>query len=168
MTETDIAYHDVETLKSVLVGRKIVSVQDGFKPEPTWYSRKLRQLSYTLDDGTVLKATESDGGCSCANGCFSVAPGDGEEALDRAIGATILNVEVEELAKDWEADHPVHALIEPGSISSGDATIRLFVYTELGKATLVESEGSDNGWYGWGFWMSVDRPETAETAEAVS
>ena len=34
--------------------------------------------------------------------------------------------------------------------------IRLFVYDELGKHTLIQSEGSDNGYYGWGYYLSVE------------
>jgi hypothetical protein len=146
-----IQYTDVEKLKASLVGRSIVStVSEGID-----YSRV---LSFVLDDGSILKAHATDGGCACNNGCFTVEPGN-------VVQGTILNVDLEEEAEtfDWDADGDqyVKRLIEPGSISDGSATIRVFVYSELGKQVLVSSEGGDNGYYGWGFWLSVQAPEVS-------
>ena len=140
--EGAVEYHDVAALKKALVGRSIVStLSEGWGVD--------RVLTFVLDDGTLLRAHATHGGCACSNGCFTVEPGT-------TVRGTITNVEVEELAENWDTRgaQPV----TPGSVSDGEATIRVFVYGELGKALLVESQGGDNGFYGWGFWLSVVRP----------
>lgn len=138
-----IDYSDVDKLKAALVGRSIVSTTS----QGSDYDRV---LTFVLDDGTLLKAHATDGGCACSNGCFTVAPGN-------VAKGTITNVEVEEIASSWSSDGGKR--VEPGSISDGEAKIRVFVYGDLGQQVLVESEGSDNGYYGWGFWLSVEKPE---------
>lgn len=134
-----IEYTDIASLKSALVGRSIVSTLS----EGDAYDRV---LSFVLDDGTILKAHATDGGCACSNGCFTV------ENPESANG-TILNVELRETVDGSD--------VEPGSILEGSATIRVYVYDELGKHTLIESEGGDNGYYGWGFWLSVQDVQEA-------
>jgi hypothetical protein len=143
--EAAIEYTDTDRIRTALVGRAIV----GTSVEGTDYDRV---ISFHLDDGTQLKAHATDGGCGCSNGCFSVAPGN-------TVRGTITNVEVKEFATDWSSDPERE--IEPGSISDGSATIKIFVYGELGEQLLVSSEGGDNGYYGWGFWLSVEKPEQA-------
>lgn len=140
-----IEYTDEDALKAALIGR---SIKDTFSTGHG-YSEV---ITFVLDDGTHLKAHAQDGGCACSNGCFDVT------AVD-SIKGTILNVEVAEFANVWDRDSREYrdGEIEPGSISDGSSTIRIFVYTDLiGKATLVESTGGDNGYYGWGFWLSVE------------
>lgn len=147
MTEKAIAYTDVEALKEVLVGRSIVAVESTGQ-------ELTRVLSYRLDDGTVLKAHATDGGCACSNGCFTVEPGA------TPLKGTIMNVEVGEFEQNWGSTAGEGEAYEPGSRSDGSALIRIFVYTELGgdRETLVESEGGDNGYYGWGFNLTVESP----------
>jgi len=137
-----VEYTDVAAIKESLVGRSIVStLSEGDGVD--------RVLTFVLDDGTLLRAHATDGGCACSNGCFTVEPGN-------VVRGTITNVEVEEFASSWDTagEQPV----APGSVSDGEGTIRIFVYGELGKQLLVESQGSDNGYYGWGFWLSAVRP----------
>lgn len=137
-----IQYTDVDKLREILVGRSITSTLS----EGSEYDRV---LSFVLDNGSILKAHAADGGCACSNGCFSV------DNPDRVTG-TILNVEIEEIERRYsDDDKPV----TPGSLSDGEAVIRLFVYDELGKHTLVQSEGGDNGYYGWGYHLSLQLPE---------
>lgn len=145
--EPQIEYTNIEKIKAALVGRSIVATET----EGESYSRV---ISFKLDDGTTLKAHATDGGCGCTNGCFTVDNPD-------SITGTILNVEVSEEAQtyDYAARENERKQVTPGSISDGEATIRIYVYTEIGKATLIESEGGDNGYYGWGFWLSVDTAE---------
>lgn len=135
-----IDYTEVEAIRQALVGRQITNtLSEGHDYD--------RVISFVLDDGTVLKAHATHGGCACENGCFTVEPGS-------VIRGTILNVEVTEVAAVYDDERE----IEPGSISDGSATIRLFVYTDLAdKTILVTSKGADNGYYGWGFWLSVHR-----------
>ncbi|GAA4762341.1 DUF7448 domain-containing protein [Microbacterium gilvum] len=141
-----IEYTDAEKIRQALVGRSIVStISEGEEYK--------RVLSFVLDDGTLLKAHATDGGCSCTNGCFSVEP-------VASVAGTILNVEVKEFEESYGSEAKE---ITPGSITDGGATIQIFVYTDLaaGGHVLVESEGQDNGYYGWGFWLSVHTPEGA-------
>jgi hypothetical protein len=78
--------------------------------------------------------------------------------------------------------------IEPGSMRDGSSVIKLFVYTDLQQSTqlpnalvpadgvkhenlevavpLVTSEGGDNGYYGWGFSLSIERPKALVVPEA--
>lgn len=140
-----IEYTDVDKIKAALVGRSIVNTLSS----GTDYDRV---VTFVLDDGTLLKAHATDGGCACTNGCFTVEPGN-------TIRGTITNVEVKEAALNW-SDEAVED-ITPGSVSDGSARIQVFVYGELGQQLLLTSEGSDNGYYGWGFWLSVEAPEVA-------
>lgn len=139
-----IEYTDAEKIKAALVGRSIVSTLS----EGSDYDRV---LTFVLDDGTALKAHAADGGCACSNGCFSVEPGN-------VVKGTITNVEVKEYASDYDDNE---APVELGKNTSESGVIRIFVYAELGEQMLVESKGGDNGYYGWGFWLSVDQPVTA-------
>lgn len=140
-----IEYSDVKKIKDALVGKSIIStLSEGRDLE--------RVLTFVLDDGSLLKAHATDGGCACTNGCFTVEPGN-------VVRGTITNVEVEEFADSWESTGKVK--VAPGSVSYGEARINVFVYSDLGRQLLVSSEGNDNGYYGWGFWLSVQKPEVA-------
>lgn len=137
-----IEYTDVDAIKTALVGRQIV----GREGDGGDYPEKIR---YLLDDGTALVASAADGGCACSNGCFDVQH-------QNDVSGTILNVEVREVTDQWENQpRPVQL----GSISDGSGKISVFVYTELGEHLLLTPEGGDNGYYGWGFWLNVERPE---------
>lgn len=142
--DNPIDYTEVEKIKAALVGRTITNTLSRGQDYD-------RVVSFVLDDGTVLNAHAQDGGCGCSNGCFTVEPGNN-------IRGTITNVEVQEIASvyDYDSHQDVEGEVEPGSVSDGQATINVFVYTDLGQHTLVTSEGGDNGYYGWGFWLSVD------------
>lgn len=149
---TAIDYTDVDTIKAALVGKSIVDT----KITGADYDRV---ISFALDDGMTLNAHAADGGCACSNGCFTVEPGN-------AVRGTITNVELKEVTSDYdyETGHSGEREIEPGSISDGSSVIRLFVYADLGEQVLVTSEGGDNGFYGWGFWLSVDAPNKQEAS----
>lgn len=148
--EGAIEYTNVDDLKTALVGRSIVSIVS----EGADYDKV---VSFVLDDGSIVKAHATDGGCGCTNGCFTVASGE-------PVRGTIMNVELTETVSDYDYDNgrDIERTVEPGSIDDGSAVIRLFVYTDLDdKQLLVESEGGDNGYYGWGFWLSVHAPQEA-------
>jgi hypothetical protein len=138
-----IEYTNADAIKAALVGRSIVStLSEGADVS--------RVLTFVLDDGSLLKAHATDGGCACSNGCFTVEPGNVAKGV-------ITNVEVTENVQSW--DETEGEPITPGSQSDGSSVIRVFVYGELGQQLLVSSEGSDNGYYGWGFWLSVERSD---------
>lgn len=142
----EFKYTEVDQIKNALVGHSIVdtiSQGDDYN----------RVLTFVLDNGTRLKAHATDGGCGCSNGCFTVEPGGD-------VRGTITNVVVNEIASDYMGNDPRE--IEPGSISDGESVISIFVYADIGQQVLVESSGEDNGYYGWGFWFSVERPESEE------
>lgn len=138
-----IDYTEIDKLKAALVGRSITETIGAGGDYPA-------EIAFVLDDGSRLIAHATDGGCACTNGCFSVAPGS-------AARGTILNVEVSESVDSWGSAGT--QAVQPGSVTDGSSTIRVFVYTELGKSTLIKSEGSDNGYYGWGFWLNVETPD---------
>ena len=136
----DVQYDDTEMLKRLLVGREIVRVDKDIKRFDEWHSRNMAVISFTLDNGVVLEARETDGGCSCSNGCWSVA----NNAIPEGV---IMNVEIEET--DPETGEPVRRDDEW-------AIIRMFVMDDLGnRVPLIESEGGDNGYYGWGYELHV-------------
>lgn len=145
-TDTSFEYAETERWKKALVGRSILSTVS----EGSGYGRV---LSFVLDDGTILKAHAADGGCSCDNGCFTVEPGN-------VIRGTITNVEVREFDGTYSRDGYVRgAQVEPGTVEQ--AFIDVFVYSDLGEQLLISSEGGDNGYYGWGFWLSIHAPEVS-------
>lgn len=170
----DISYDDAETLRTILVGRKITAITNttgealhkAEKGENGYYwggrSGYDDVIEYHFADGLTLRAHAHDGGCGCSNGCFSVAISD--EARQRLIGATIMNVSVEERTTEWTyPEGDVEKVIVDGkgqTPSDGSSTIKVFAYLPgLDEpAVLVESEGGDNGYYGWGFHFSIAHP----------
>lgn len=141
-------YSELDRLKAALVGKSITStVSEGESYE--------RIISFVLNDGTILRAHATNGGCACSNGCFTVEPGS------TPVAGTITNVEVSEQVETYDTDGPKE--VTPGSVSDGEARIRIYVYADMDKALLIESEGGDNGYYGWGFWLDVLAPEQEAT-----
>ena len=132
----DIAYSDdaelmpnVERLKELLVGRKVVDVRtEGQDYDPVGV--------ITLDDGKVLEVQGHDGGCGCNSGCYPLAS---LSATDNVI----LNVQLDESPAEDYSDE-------------GDGWYRVFVYTENQEIMLASFEGTDgNGYYGTGWWLRV-------------
>jgi hypothetical protein len=123
---------DVEELRSLLFGRKIVHVEeiDTFEGQ------------LTLDDGTVLRVGGNEGGCSCGAGDYPL------DTVDNAITNVIVDERPDgddkcsECGK-WSCDH--------------NGWYRIFVIAEDHTQHLVASfEGSDgNGYYGTGWWLTV-------------
>jgi hypothetical protein len=89
-----------------------------------------------LDDWTHLTIIPNDTGCGgCSNGWYDL---------------TELN------------DCPVNA-ITAVEFELGDAEVRgdafrLFVLAEDQRIKLLQVEGHDNGYYGSGYWIAVERP----------
>ena len=136
---TQITYNDVEALKKILVGKRIVGSRKGTRSDA--YDPDLDFIEFILDDGTVLEARATDGGCSCSNGCWSV-----ENSVLPDAESIITNVECAEDADEW----------------GYSATLRLSVYADDVKTELVKSEGGDNGYYGWGYALFVKTPGEVE------
>lgn len=170
----EIDYDDAETLRAILVGRKIVSItrttgealHRAEKGDDGYYFGGRGEyddvIEYHFSDGLTLRAHAHDGGCGCSNGCFSVALP--EDAGEKLIGSTIMNVSVEERTTEWSyPEGDIEKVIVDGkgeTPSDGSSTIRVFAYLPgLDEpAVLVESEGGDNGYYGWGFHFSIAHP----------
>lgn len=134
MTDTYIDYTEIERLREVLVGRKILSVI------PNHLGTYHGTVKFVLDNGTVLTAMESDGGCACANGCFALSVAEGV-----AGAGVITSVDMTEE-------------VEYGVVGDGQSTISIFVYFE-GLPSAVKaltSDGGDNGYYGWGFRFMLE------------
>jgi hypothetical protein len=124
-----IAYNDDAALNSVLVGRRIVGTETLDAD-----SEFSKVIQFTLDDGTILSAHATDGGCACNNGCWSVD----NPATPTGI---IMNVETTEVSDGYES-----------------AIMRLYVFTDIESASeLIVSSGADNGYYGWGYFLTVER-----------
>jgi hypothetical protein len=124
----EITYNDTDRLRKIMVGRRIVETRKIKAPYHT------DSIEFVLDNGTILKATESYGCGGCSNGYWSVdAPNDAPTQV-------ITNVEV---VDEFNTSGP------------DEATLRMFVYAEGIKTEIVRSSGSDNGYYGWGYEVFV-------------
>lgn len=142
MSARDIAYDDQAALRELLVGRRIVETRKS--TAKTWdWSDEMDSIEFVLDDGQVLKAIATDGGCACSNGCWSVESPD-VVAPDQVITSV-------ETVEDLDGEYSVHG--------DGGATLRLFVYAAGIRTEIVRSEGGDNGYYGWGYALLVETPE---------
>ncbi|PPG29669.1 hypothetical protein [Pseudoclavibacter sp. RFBB5] len=144
-TRRSVGYDDEKAISAAITGRTIAAIDHEHHGDLQWSDEHRPSGGYstlilTLDDGTKFVAQEADGGCACSNGCFSVEPSEG---ISRLIGATILNATVDEHKTDDYGD---------------SAVIKLFVYVEglTGAQELFSSEGTDNGYYGWGYHLFVE------------
>lgn len=133
---------DEARLRELLVGKKVVNAEirdvspESYAYGPTGF--------LTLSDGTVLRVWGNTGGCSCGAGDYSLTRLNG---CDNAI----TNVKVEERPDgddkcpdcgEWSCDH--------------NGWYRIFVFAEDKGVELASFEGSDgNGYYGTGWWLSV-------------
>ena len=167
-----IDYDDAVKLRELLVGQYIVDITKttgqalydaNYKGVDYYYYGGRGEyddvLEYHLSGGLVLRAHAHDGGCGCTNGCFSV---DIEEQTKaRLIGATILNVTVEEEVYSEEESQTI-VDGQGQAPRDGSSTIDVFVYVPglqgEERLSLVKSAGGDNGYYGWGFHFSVSHP----------
>lgn len=129
-----IKYNNVEQLRAVLVGRRIVETRPRMDSIYTHSSTHL--IEFVLDNNVVLEVRETEG-CSCGYGDWSVAN------TQEAPSQVITNVDVVD-----EVD---------GNSGGDSATLRMFVYSEGIKTELVTSHGQDNGYYGWGYEVNVTR-----------
>lgn len=87
-------------------------------------------IHLTLDDGQVVQVQGNMGDYKDGDGFFPIT------SIAKALpGGRIMGVSSE--SDEWE-EH-----------------FTLFVMTEGDKMPLVEFEGSDNGYYGSGFWLQV-------------
>ena len=90
-----------------------------------------------LDNGTVIRAIGSEGCGGCSNGWSYITD------LNTCANA-ITNVECTVTGDQVE-----------------EAIYRIFVFSENKKIKLLEVEGSDNGYYGMGYWLEVKLCERA-------
>lgn len=163
-----IDYDDVEKLKELLIGQRIVSVnrtteskivkklrETGDGNEFLYYSSGRGEygevIEYLLSGGATLRAHAHDGGCACSNGCFSVKLSEEDER--RLIGATILGVRSEERSLvyrenqdgDWDYLPKGEPIVDGKSDEyqdrDGSAEIKIFVYTELQPQGVIDTRG---------------------------
>lgn len=120
-----------DDLSTLFVGRRIVEAEA--VPEPK-YGKPGGTL--TLDDGTRLTIVGNEGGCACSNGDYTVTQ---LNTFDNIITA----VEVKEDEDEY----------------GGTGNVSLFVYSEgIDGVEVITTEGTDNGYYGTGFWIRVEQP----------
>lgn len=125
MSDHEIRYDNVGELKKLLVGHRIVKIEESMYEGND-------AIRFTLDNNVQLIAVEAHGCGGCYNGWWPVN-------TSAKPGGVIMNVEIDEVDGD-----------------GGLTEIKCFIYTELGKQTLIESEGTDNGYYGWGYYLYVE------------
>lgn len=92
---------------------------------------KVGDSKLLLDDGTVLVVQGNHGCGGCANGWFDITE------LNECPVNAIMNVE---FTNDADDEYEV---------------FRIFVYAENERIKLLEVDGSDNGYYGVGYWIEV-------------
>jgi hypothetical protein len=126
--EYDTDEADKQAIREVLIGRKVVSVEEIGQ---RYYDK--RQVA-TLDNGVKLEFTGNEGCGGCSEGHYSV------DELNRVDNA-IMSVEFEQGEAEGEWG-PVDAF-------------RIFVYAENEKIKLLEVTGHDNGYYGTGYYVTV-------------
>lgn len=162
----DIDYDDVDTLRALLAGQQITAITETTAGEiegrADGYGRDEydKVIEYHLASGVTLRAHARDGGCGCTNGCFTVdVPHDARQKL---IGATIMNVTTEEKASEGWSENPEVLIVDGNGEPPFDGSSEIKVFAYLPgidePAVLVESAGSDNGYYGWGFHFSIVHP----------
>ena len=89
-----------------------------------------------LDDGRVLTIHGNEGCGGCGEGWYGISH---LEKFPNIITAVDVTTE-----------------------DDGYGNVRLFVYSEGIKAEVVTAEGSDNGYYGTGFWIEINTNEGTE------
>jgi hypothetical protein len=144
----------VDRLRALLFGRKIVRVEITDEAPERYESGPTGRL--WLDDGTVLKTWGNDGGCACSAGCYPLTT---LNTVDNAI----TNVEIEEHPDGDDVDSKCRTCgkdycWEDGHDNQG--YYRIFVIAEETeeRRLLASFDGSDgNGYYGTGWWLTVDK-----------
>lgn len=142
---------DEDRLRSILVGRRVVGAEVSEDSPPDAYSSGPTG-TLTLDDGTVLKVWGNDGGCACTAGRYPLADLN-------TCDAAIMNVEVEEAPDD---DYGTCDCGEYGCEHVGFYRVFVLSFPNAERTLLASFEGSDgNGYYGTGWWLSVEREAVA-------
>ncbi len=119
-----LSHEDQDDIAALLIGRTVVKVDE----------HTLR-----LDDGTVLVLPDTDGGCACSAGDYSLIELNGVDNI-------ITRVEfVDDPSGD---DH-----------EDGAGVYQIFVFADNAKINLATWSGSDgNGYYGTGYDIQVMKP----------
>jgi len=124
----EITYNDTDRLREIMVGRHIVETRKKFDTR-----NELETVEFELDNGVILVASSAYGCGGCENGYWPV------DTPNNAPTQVITNVEVvDEMDAD---DYGAH--------------LRMFIYAEGIKTEIIHSEGTDNGYYGWGYEVFV-------------
>jgi len=98
-----------------------------------------------LDDGTLLRFVNGEGGCSCGAGDYDLTELNGVDNLITAV----------ELVNSPSGDD-----------LDGDGTYKIFVFAGNERINLATYEGTDgNGWYGTGYAVLVRRPDWRPQAD---
>lgn len=101
-----IGYYDIDRIKKVLVGRRILIA---------------KEATLILDNGTILQIAPNEGGCSCGAGDYYL------ENINK-FDNVITNVEVKDISGEagtWDEDaHTYQLFVYSGGISTSVADIR--------------------------------------------
>lgn len=147
---------DEARLRDLLLGRRVVEARISTVGPEQWTSGPTGFL--TLDDGTVLKVWGNEGGCSCSSGDY---PLSALAAVDNAI----TNVEVEARPDGEDEECPTCGQTYGcGHPQPERGFYRVFVFADA-RFLLASFDGTDgNGYYGTGWWLSVESAPDAEVA----
>lgn len=140
MTETTVYNEDdADQIAALLVGRRIVSAEQGSYHLDGRYSwEREAEGRLVLDDGTILYLAGHEGGCSCGAGDYDL---ESVTAVDNVI--TSARVESSPSGDDED----------------GDGTYRIFAIADNTEINVAEFVGTDgNGYYGTGFSLTVVHP----------
>ena len=131
MTNINYPYDGEDKIKDLLVGRKVVSVE-----------QKGEKGYATLDNGTVLELQGNYGCGGCTSGWYQLDSLNRVDNVITAVEVTSFEKDSgEEVTEEWY-DYP--------------QVYKIFVYAENEKIEFATFEGDDgNGYYGTGFDIFV-------------
>lgn len=135
-----IIYHsDVDKIRELLLGRRVVSAVEG---DAVLYYSSEPAAVLTLDNGTVLNVIPNQGGCSCSAGDYHLTS---LSTVDNIITDVQVVIEDE---------------VDSDAAWSNGTTYTISVFAGMDQINLVRIDGDDgNGYYGTGFAVTVQVPE---------
>lgn len=139
---------DEEGVRDLLVGRRVVTAEEGSFPtnDGGWHETASGRL--TLDDGRQILVIPNEGGCSCGAGDYSLTS---LAKVDNIITAVRLA-----------------NTTEPSEYDEGPTKYEIFVVADAVEINLLTIDGDDgNGYYGTGYKLIVVAPDSGPSGVSV-
>lgn len=138
---TTLDYNAEDAIRELLLGRRVVSVEQFAEPMKVDDMWSPAEGKLTLDDGREVFVVPNVGGCSCGAGDYALT---GLERVDNVITRVDFAVD-DESTDEYEAEQ----------------TYRIFVLAGHEQINLLSVHGDDgNGYYGTGYELVVRGPGT--------